>query len=232
MDQPLRPRLPWNRIIPGLCLDVFLGRRRDFLVDCRAMEAKLGEHGRVEGAENIPQTGALLIVANHLQGPGLWIGWPVALATAAIERARGDFSHWLVSIDYDRSKVGGAKRLIPLVEWSFARVAHAWSMIPVDPKHPGSAVRRILTHVREGEVCGLFPEGSVQGLTDGLQPPQDAAMRLMDRAAAAGAILVPVGLAVSSGVLTCRFLPAAASAKEAWEAVTTALGQEADAALV
>ncbi|MEX2237104.1 MAG: hypothetical protein WEB00_06190 [Dehalococcoidia bacterium] len=233
MKPELRPRLPWSRIIPGLCLDVFYRRKRDFLADCRAMEAKLGPRARVTGMENIPSSGPLVIVANHLQGPGLWIGWPVALATAAVARARGDFTHWLVSVDYDRDSVEGAKKLIPGTRWAFARVAHAWSMIPVDPQKPGGAARGLLQLVREGKVAGVFPEGAVQGLKDGLHDPQPTAMRLLVRAAASGAVLLPVAFAVEGGTLTCAFLRPEASAEAAWRSVTRALAERGmDVALV
>src|SRR5207253_7424152 len=96
------------------------------------MVARMRPVPRVIGVRNIPDEGPFVLVANHFEGPGIWIGWTAALLTHAVARARpawrehGDPStpiHWLVVAEMDRGRVGGWKKLLPGTDWAFRRVA-------------------------------------------------------------------------------------------------------------
>jgi 1-acyl-sn-glycerol-3-phosphate acyltransferase len=211
----LHPHLPW-RLVPSLCLDVFLRRERNFPADCRAMRRALGQRVATRGVGNIPVSGPVVIVANHLQGPGLWIGWAAGVITDAVVRARhGGTVRWTISTRYDRETVDGAKKLVPLTHWGFDRVAHAWGMVAVDDRHPGAALRQIIPILEGGGVAGIFPEGAVQGDL-GLHPVPAGTLRSIDFLARR-AILLPVAASVSGGRLTVRFGPVSESASEAWQ---------------
>ena len=52
-----------------------LGRRRDMARDCQRLLAGLPVQPRAEGQEHLPMEGSCIIVANHYERPGLWVGW-------------------------------------------------------------------------------------------------------------------------------------------------------------
>lgn len=41
----------------------------------------------LSGLENLSETGPYLVVANHLNGPGMWVGFAAALINAVVGRA-------------------------------------------------------------------------------------------------------------------------------------------------
>ncbi len=211
----LHPHLPW-RVVPSLGVDVFLGRERTIARDARAMRRALGRERLVlSGVANLPKSGAVVLVANHLQGPGLWIGWAAGAITDAVARWRaGDAVHWTVSTGYDRETVGGAKKLLPLTNWAFPRVAHAWGMVTVEPGRAGTALRKLVPVLDAGGVAGIFPEGAVQGLA-GLHPVPAGTLRALDFLARR-AVLLPVASTVHEGRMHVQFGPPSTSAGEAW----------------
>jgi 1-acyl-sn-glycerol-3-phosphate acyltransferase len=200
---------------PGFALDVFTGKERDLTADCAVWVRSLGERVRVEGIEHIPMEGPLVIVGNHLQGPGLWIGWATAAAVDAIVKQRGRTPvHVMVSVAYDRASVGGVKKLLPGTRWMFDRVAKTWGMIPVHPDRVGHAARQTLRAVGSGDSVAIYPEGAVQGV-EGLFEPQESALKLIDLTAK-GARILPAAHRVKDGRLECTFGPVAKDAREAW----------------
>lgn len=210
----MHPRIPrgW---IPGFAMDVFTGKERDLTGDCAVWVRSLGERTRVEGVEHVPAEGPLVIVGNHLQGPGLWIGWATAVAVDAIVKKRGRTPvHIMVSVAYDRTSVGGVKKLLPGTRWMFDRVAKTWGMIPVHPDRVGQAARQTLRAVEMGESVAIYPEGAVQGVA-GLYPPQESALKLIDFAGKKAHVL-PAVHRVKDGRLECTFGPVAKNAAEAW----------------
>lgn len=214
-DAKLHPHLPWQRV-PSLGIDVFLGRERDFPADARAMRRAMGRKRLVlSGVSNVPKHGPAVLISNHLQGPGLWIGWAAGVITDAVVRWRGGGTvHWTVSTGYDRDTVGGAKKLLPLTNWAFPRVAHAWGMVVVEPEKAGAALRKLVPILEDGDVVGIFPEGAVQGLS-GLHPVPRGTLRAIDFLGRRAPI-VPVAASVIDGRLHAAFGPATSSAGEAW----------------
>lgn len=207
-------RLPWRLALP-LGRDVALGRSRPFAADCAALVAAAPQQPVVSGREQIPKDGPFVLIANHLEGSGLWIGWGAAVLTTAVASVRADPApiHWLVLRDMDRSRVRGLKRLIPATSWAFARVARAWSMValPRDggPATRGSAVRTLLrlalkAPLGKGRPIGLFPEGE-RGDLGRLGEAAPGAGPLLALLARGGVPALPAGLWLEGNRIHARF---------------------------
>jgi hypothetical protein len=214
-----RYRLPWL-IAPGLALDVVRASPRSLARDCRAMVAHMQPTPRVIGVRTVPQAGPFVLVANHLEGRGLWIGWTAALLTHAVARARTTAGrppdvpiHWLAEADMDRGRVQGWKRMVPATGWAFRRVARMWRLVSLPRDQAprmqrATALRRLVRLAApppagEGEPVGFFPEGEGDGL-GGLRPAPPAAGDLIALLARRGVPAVPAAVWLDGGRLTAR----------------------------
>lgn len=207
-------RLPWL-IVPGLGTDVFRGVGRPIARDARAMVGRIKPAPRVIGVRNVPRTGPFVLVANHYEGPGLWIGWTAALLTHAVARARGGRTplHWLVIAEMDRGRVGGWKKWLPATGWAFGRVAQVWGLAQMPrPEAPAAAraaaLRRLIRLVSpspagRGEPAGFFPEGEGDGV-GGLRPVGPAAGELLALLARRGVPSLPAAVWHDGDRLTAR----------------------------
>lgn len=123
---------------------------------------------RVEGVENIPQTGGVLLVANHASYLD-----PPLLGSAASRPV-----HFMAKAELFK---------IPVLSWALPRV----KAFPVRRGAADrSAIRTSIELLRQGEVVGIFPEGT-RTPTGQLLPPQRGAGLIAVRA---GVPVVPVGL--------------------------------------
>jgi len=201
----LRPRFPL-RLAIGLAGALVAGSRRSFAHDVGLLEAALPHRPIVEGVENVPLTGPAVVVANHYQRPGLWIGWAGASIAGAVRRQRGGDPpiRWTAIEDFrpgDRAWPGSG--------WVFRGVARAWSLVPMptgprDVARRAGALRRMEALLRAGEVVGLFPEG-VGGRAGPPGPALPVVGRWLRRQAEAGAAIVPVAVGERGGTLAMRF---------------------------
>lgn len=216
VGEPQYP-LPWP-IAPGLGRDVIRGRPRRLAPDCAAMVARMTPAPAVSGHEHIPRAGPFALVANHYEGPGLWIGWAAALLTDAVARVRPAAVpvHWLVIGAMDRRRVRGVKRLVPGTAWFFGRVAHTWGMVAVPradaPAAARAAALRRLVRLASpppagaGEPVGLFPEGEGDGF-DGLRPALPGTGALLVLLCRRGLPVLPAGVWAADGRLHAAFGP-------------------------
>lgn len=96
---------------------------------------------RVEGSENIPTEGPLVVCANH-------IAWPdPVLVTCSNNR----LIHWMAKSELFKYPIFG-----PLLRKIYA--------YPVDRGKPDmSAIRDSLAVLKDGGIVGIFPEGTRQG---------------------------------------------------------------------
>jgi 1-acyl-sn-glycerol-3-phosphate acyltransferase len=95
---------------------------------------------RVEGAGNVPETGPLVVCANHVA----W--WDPVLVSCSNRRV----IHWMAKGELFRYPIFG-----PLLKCALA--------FPVDRGKPDmSAVRDSLAVLKGGGVVGIFPEGTRQ----------------------------------------------------------------------
>jgi len=119
----------------------------------------------MSGLEHIPREGACLIVANHYQRKGMWIGWPGAMISEAVNSVRPAAPPLrIVVTDAQRMKLLGREINVPLSGWFLSRVASFWQMIPIpgnlsDTSGHAAALRATLTVLRKGSPVLFFPEG-------------------------------------------------------------------------
>jgi 1-acyl-sn-glycerol-3-phosphate acyltransferase len=141
--------------------------------------ARVSARIEVQGLENVPRTGAVILAANHISNldpvvAGAWI-------TTALRRRR---IHWL-----------GKRELFdwPVIGWAAANGG-------VHPVNRGSAdveSFRLATRILEsGYVLFVFPEGT-RSPTGELQPAMDGTAMLAMRT---GARIVPIGINSSDAV--------------------------------
>lgn len=203
------------------------------------MVARIQPPPRVTGARTIPAA-PFVLVANHFEGPGLWIGWTAALLTHAYARIQREQRtanpaplHWLVLAEMDRTRVDGWKKLIPGTSWAFRRVALVWGLVPLPrPEAPAArratALRRLIRLASPpprgaGEPVAFFPEGEGDGLA-GLRAAPAAAGDLLALLGRQGVPAVPAAVWLAEGRLTARigpaWLPVAGGEAGATEAMT------------
>lgn len=133
----------------------------------------------VQGLENIPRTGAVILAANHISNfdpvvAGAWI-------TVGLRRRR---IHWL-----------GKRELFdwPVIGWA---AAHG-GVHPVDRGNADAEAFRLATRILEaGYVLFVFPEGT-RSPTGELQEARDGTAMLAMRT---GARIVPIGVNGSDAV--------------------------------
>ncbi|GAC1444819.1 MAG: hypothetical protein NVSMB52_04580 [Chloroflexota bacterium] len=176
---------PWDRFL-GLALSLAFSRRRSLSVDCATVVARMTPAPVIEGIENIPANGPVLVTANHFQRRGLWIGWPGAVITTAIAQTRGAEPplHWLVTGGLPWSQWKGEGSEVPLTRSIFDAVAVAYEMaaLPLSgAPERAAAIRRWVGWARAGHALGIFPEG-LHGKAETLGPPEpgfDALCRIL-----------------------------------------------------
>lgn len=200
------PRYALHPLAPlVLTLSIFTGwPRRSLARDVTRLLNMHTPRPLLTGQEHLPNEGAFVLVANHYQRPGLWIGWAGALLAEAIyQRRSGDPPVRMVVTSAQHVTVAGHTVALPLSGWFLGRVARFWGMISmpaeVSTNRRAVAVRRVIGALRNGEPVLIFPEGergSAAGLADAL-PGTGTFLSLAARYAS----LIPVGFWEDGDVL-------------------------------
>lgn len=193
-------RLPRD-VLLGITRDLIRAQPRSLLADARALIAGLPNPPAIAGLEHIPALGGAVVVYNHYERPGLWIGFAGALLIDGVARARKDESavplHMVVT---DRARVGlGPWRFdLPASRFFLKRVARMWGMVPMsadaaDAMQRGQALKQVLVLVRRGRVVALAPEGAGRG-DQGLRPALVGTGAFLARLSRNGVPIQPVGV--------------------------------------
>jgi len=163
----------------------------------------------IEGSENLPRNGAYVLVANHYERPGLWMGWTgMALARSVWEHGGRRLriiaiAHWT---DY---RIGPIPIPSAVTRVLFRRFFRVFGFIAMEPASAGprgraEGVRRTLHALADGDPVVLFPEGDI-GETPAMIPAQPGTGSFLLAMVARGAPLIPTAIYESCGRLTIRF---------------------------
>lgn len=195
-----------------------VGRPRSLARDAKRIAALLDPPPRVENLHLIPPHDPFLLVANHFQVPGLWIGWTVATITSAVAGVRGPEGrelHWAILSGWPLFEVAGRWVPNPIASVLFPRASRVWGMIsisarPADVAGRARSAMRILSCLgcrkepdrARPEPVGIFPEGKA---TVALEAPRRGVGALLHRVSNCGVPLLPVGVYQDEGRLVIRF---------------------------
>jgi hypothetical protein len=143
-----------------------IGQRRSPWRDGTTLWHSLKPEPVVLGTEYIPTAGPLLVVANHYNGPGIWVGLAGALLAKVVGDARPHVPIRGIGVAaYENFRLFGWLPVPDVVtRVLFARFYRAYSMVPMarataNPMARGLAVRHIIAALRAGETVLMFPEG-------------------------------------------------------------------------
>lgn len=129
----------------------------------------------VSGAENLPPTGGVVLVSNHISY------WDPVVVGCAIKRK----IHYMAKSELFK---------IPIL----SQVIRALGAFPVRrDRSDRTAIRTAVQHLAEGRVIGLFPEGT-RSHTGELLKPNPGAVMLAQKA---GVPVLPVALSGTRGLL-------------------------------
>lgn len=165
----------------------------------------------VVGLEHLPAEGSFVLLANHYQRPGLWIGWSGAALINAVTSQRDVDIHLVTT---DRARLGRFE--VPGTHWIFERVAAVWGLQRVTPEAFGAQAegrqRYVLLHLmrllrrrQQRPVCLiLMPEGD-EGNADGLVEAAPGSGRALAAISGMDIPLVPAAVWEENGRLQVRF---------------------------
>lgn len=201
------PSFPWD-IGFALARDVPRGHR-SLVGDCADMVSRVDPAPVIIGAERIPESGPIVIAANHYQRRGLWIGWPGAVITVSVAQRRPNARpvNWLVTGGVRLWQARRRGPEIPFTAYFIRRMAHTYGMtaLPLSGASSRAAVlREWLRCLDTGDAIGLFPEG-LAGSSAGLCRPEAGFTQLSRIFQRRGARILPVALFEEDRVLQVRF---------------------------
>jgi hypothetical protein len=183
--------------------------KRSLLEDARTMHRRIVPEPRVQGEEHLPLEGPCLIVANHYQRRGVWIGWPGAVISSIVADRRGQDPPvcWLVTggIRLLQHKNRGPR--VPGSGAMLRSVARTYGMTALslnDQVQRASNLRSWLTGIDRGCVLGMFPEG-VSGKTSRLSEPSAGFDRVCALVCRKGCPILPTGIYEEGDALHISF---------------------------
>jgi 1-acyl-sn-glycerol-3-phosphate acyltransferase len=172
-------------------------RPRNIGEDFRFLRSRLPKAPLVDGVEHLPLDGACVLVPNHYERPGLWMGWSgMALGRVVFEHC-GRRLRIIAIAEWDDYKLGGLTVPAAITRAIFGRFFNVFGFIPMEPPSAGprrraESVRRAIEAVKRGEIIALFPEGDI-GETSAMIPAQPGTGVFLLALHHQGAPVIPVG---------------------------------------
>ena len=198
---------PWD-LFAGLARDLPAGRR-SLAREAAEMTGRMNPPPVVQGVDEIPSAGAMMVAVNHYQRRGLWIAWTASAVTAAVAARRGGDPpiRWLVTGGLRWRQWEGKGGEVPLMRQLLRRVADVYGMTALPLSGSGrraAALRAWLRFSEQGEVLGVFPEG-LAGRHAALGRPEEGFDALARWLAAHAIPIVPCGVTEVEGRLRVCF---------------------------
>jgi 1-acyl-sn-glycerol-3-phosphate acyltransferase len=194
-----------SRIPVSVWIAVFaaaiIGRRRSPWQDGERVWRSIEPPVTLSGEDRLPVHGPYIVIVNHLNGPGIWVGLSAALVAGVIGRATPAVAIRGVGVSAYRSFKLWRRIPIPdsFTEALFRRFYAVYDIIRMPHVSEGAgarsgSVRRILGALKRGHVVILFPEGG--NVSDfRMRPIQPGVGDLLRLAVKSGASVLPVAVA-------------------------------------
>jgi 1-acyl-sn-glycerol-3-phosphate acyltransferase len=208
MEAPHRQRL-WPGFGPVVA--AILGKRRSLARDAPRILARYGRPPRIIGAENIPADYPCILVVNHYERPGLWVGWIVAAVSATVAERRPEGANevrWIGQGEWTEHRALGLPLPRALSRLFIRRSARVYGQIvlPLGESRTGgrSAAIRAAAAALATDCVGFFPEGYTSHALRAAKLGSGTLLALLSRGRVP---VVPVGAAEEAGRLVIRFGP-------------------------
>jgi len=194
---------------------LLIGRRASFARHGEWLLSRVGPAAAVAGERNIPAQGPFVVVANHYQRKGRWVGWNSYLISAVVARARPSTEvHWVMNDGFERRARGAIPWPGRFLRWLFRRIGRMYGhvVVPAEAARKAgraTAVRQMLKVVsprtadRTGEPLGIFPEA--RNSPSGLAQPPPGFGGLVRELARRGGVFLPAGVFEEQGISHLTF---------------------------
>ena len=197
--QSLQPtyRIPLFRLVQ-VVFYMARGRPRSLGADFRFLIGNLPIAPYIEGTENVPASGPVLVVANHYERKGLWMGWSGMLVSRAIFEHSGRRLRWIAIAEWTDYRIGPIRVPPRLTRNLFNRFYAVFGFIAMEPEAAGArrraeGVRRAIQAAKQGDVIGIFPEGNI-GSSPAMIPAQAGSGSFIRALHDRGTAILPVGI--------------------------------------
>ncbi|MHB1006334.1 MAG: hypothetical protein ACYC3S_11960 [Chloroflexota bacterium] len=208
-----------SHIFPAALWWLLRGKPRSLAEDAALVVCLLDPQPRMEGLEHIPASEPFVLVGNHYQPPGIWIGWVAAAITAAVAQARcegGRELHWLAIAEWRWFQIAGRWVPNPVTSLIFPRASQIWGLVPTSARPTdiagrARALREIMGYlgrrsrggrVGSAEPVAIFPEGRATVALEDAMPGTGA---FLQRLSGRGVPLLPVGIHHEERTIVIRF---------------------------
>jgi 1-acyl-sn-glycerol-3-phosphate acyltransferase len=188
-----------------------LGKPRNLGHDFRYLAGKLPVAPVISGTQYLPASGPYVVVANHYERPGLWMGWSGMIAARVVYEHSERRLRWIAIAEWHDYKLAGIAVPPKLTRFLFDRFFRVFGFIAMEPPGATAAeraggVRSALEAIRVGDAIGIFPEGNI-GSTPAMIKAQQGSGAFLLGLHARSAPLIPLGLFEAGNRLHLRFGP-------------------------